>query len=96
MRYSMRMPKGMPSPTFRKVLEMCAMSTEFIDEDFSAVPSTLLKRMARYKVTRAENCINCGLCECCVNPDVVRVRLDVCELMIRTVQNVGTSWELSE
>ena len=42
---------------------MCAMSTEFIDEDFSAVPSTLLKRMARYKVTRADNCINCGLCE---------------------------------
>ena len=42
---------------------MCAMSTEFIDEDFSAVPSTLLKRMARYRVTRADSCINCGLCE---------------------------------
>ena len=42
---------------------MCAMSTEFIDEDFSAVPSTLLKRMARYRVARADSCINCGLCE---------------------------------
>ena len=39
------------------------MTTEFIDEDFSAVPSTLLKRMARYRVSRADNCINCGLCE---------------------------------
>ncbi len=42
---------------------MCAMSTEIMDEDFNAVPSMLLKRMARYRVTRADNCINCGLCE---------------------------------
>ena len=52
----------MRSPTSREVLEMCAMSTEFMDEDFNPVPSTLLKRMTRYRVTRADSCINCGLC----------------------------------
>ena len=32
------------------------------EEDFGQVPPQLLKRMNRYKVTRASTCINCGLC----------------------------------
>ena len=44
------------------------MATRFFEktdefDDYSQVPPMLLKRMNRFRVSRADNCINCGLCE---------------------------------
>ncbi len=51
---------------------MCASFEPITEEDFSQVPPLLLKKMSRYRVTRTDTCIDCGLCSSLCPYDVHR------------------------